>query len=268
MFFKEKVQAYMMSSSLKVEESVVMGAILVMSEFLKVLLEDLEEPLEKHFVRPSSSLWGALVLLVKKKLGGMRLYVDYHQLNKIDFRSSYNQIHIKFEDVPKTAFKTCCDHYEYLVMPFGVTNAPSVFMDYMNKILHPYLDNFVVVFINDILVYYKSKEEHVEQLSIMLQVLRNKQLYAKMSKYPSKIKVVLEWEVPKYVLEIRSFLGLVGFSKLDLPLTRLTHKDQLLCLPNPSEPFVVYYDASKMGLGGVLMQGGKVVAYASRKLKT
>jgi len=118
-------------------------------------------------------------------------------------------------------------------MPFGVTNAPGVFMDYMNRIFHPYLDSFVVVFIDDILVYSKTRDEHEEHLSIVLQTLRNRQLYAKLSKCefwldkvsflghvisqggigvdPSKIEVVLKWENPKFVFEIRSFLGLVGY---------------------------------------------------------
>ena len=134
------------------------------------------------------SPWGAHVLLVKKD-GTMRLCVDYHQLSKvmiknryalpridylmdqlvrayvfskIDLRSGYHQIRVKFEDIPKTSFKIHYDHYEYLVMPFGVTNTPGVFIDYMNMIFHPYLDSFVVVFKDDILVYSKTREEHKE----------------------------------------------------------------------------------------------------------
>ncbi|XP_058725705.1 uncharacterized protein LOC131596998 [Vicia villosa] len=190
----------------------------------------------------------------------------------------------------------------------------------MNRIFHSYLDRFIVVFIDDILIYSKSEEEHVEHLRIALQVLKNNRLFAKFSKCefwlgtvsflghvisgegiavdPSKVSAVLQWEPPKTVTEIRSFLGLAGyyrrfiegFSNLALPLTQLTRKGQafvwdaaceesfeelkkklttslVLILPNPSEPFVVYYDASKMGLGGVLMQDGKVVAYASRQLR-
>ena len=277
----------------------------------------------------------------------MRLCIDYRQLNKvtiknryplpriddlmdrlvgarifskIDLRSGYHQIKVKDEDIQKTAFRTRYGHYEYTVMPFGVTNAPGVFMEYMNRIFHPYLDQFVVVFIDDILVYSKSEEEHVEHLRIVLQVLKEKRLYAKLSKCefwlrevsflghvvsgdgiavdPSKIDAVLQWEAPTSVTEIRSFLGLAGyyrrfiegFSKLALPLTKLTCKGAafvwdvrceesflelkkrlttapILILPNPEEPFVVYCDASKMGLGGVLMQNGKVVAYASRQLR-
>ena len=134
-------------------------------------------------------------MLVKKKDGSIRLCIDYRQLNKvtiknryhlpriddlmdqlvgacvfskIDLRSDYHQIRVKSEDVPKTAFRTRYGHYEYLVMPFGVMNAPSVFMDYMNRIFHPYLDSFVVVFIDDILVYSKTWVEHEEHLRVVL----------------------------------------------------------------------------------------------------
>ncbi|CAJ2645706.1 unnamed protein product [Trifolium pratense] len=240
--------------------------------------------------------------------------------SKIDLRSGYHQIRVKTEDIPKTAFRTRYGHYEYSVMPFGVTNAPGVFMEYMNRIFHSFLDKFVVVFIDDILVYSKSEEEHKEHLRIVLQVLKEKKLYAKLSKCefwlkevsflghvissggiavdPAKVDAVLQWGMPESVSEIRSFLGLAGyyrrfiegFSKLALPLTQLTRKDQafvwnvkceesfqelkkrlttapVLILPDAKESFVVYCDASKMGLGGVLMQKGQVVAYASRQLK-
>ncbi|KAK2449424.1 hypothetical protein QL285_008622 [Trifolium repens] len=205
-------------------------------------------------------------------------------------------------------------------MPFGVTNAPGVFMEYMNRIFHSYLDKFVVVFIDDILVYSKTEEEHAEHLRIVLKTLQEKKLYAKLSKCefwlkevsflghmiskggiavdPSKVDAVMKWGTPESVFEIRSFLSLAGyyrkfiegFSRLALPLTRLTKKVQafawdnlceksfqelkrrltsapVLILPKPNEPFVVYCDASLMGLGGVLMQNGQVVAYASRQLK-
>ena len=148
-------------------------------------------------------------MLVKKKDGSMRLCIDYHQLNKvtiknrypfpriddlmdqlvgarvfskIDLRSGYHQIKVKDEDMQKTAFRTRYGHYEYKVMPFGVTNAPGVFMKYMNRIFHTYLDKFVVVFIDDILIYSKNEEEHAKHLKIVLQVLKEKKLYAKLSK--------------------------------------------------------------------------------------
>jgi len=221
------------------------------------LKKQLEELLEKQFIRPSVSPLGAPVMLVKKKDGSMRLFVDYRQLNKvtiknryslpriddlmgqlvgaevfskIDLRSGYHQIRVKAEDVSKTVFRTRYGHYEYFVMPFGVTNAPGVFMEYMNRIFHPYLDQFVVVFIDDILVYSKSEEEHGEHLRVVLQVLKEKRLFAKLSKCefwlrevsflghviskggiamdPSKVDTVMQWESPKSVFEVRSFLGL------------------------------------------------------------
>ncbi|KAL2317625.1 hypothetical protein Fmac_031501 [Flemingia macrophylla] len=176
--------------------------------------------------------------------------------SKIDFRSGYHQIKVKAEDISKTAFRTRYEHYEYQVMPFGVTNAPVVFMDYMNKIFHPFLDYFVVVFLDDILVYSKNHTEHEEHLRIVLQILKNKQLYAKLSKCEfwleevkflghviskkgisvdsSKVEAVLQWESPRTVTEIRSFLGLAGyyrrfikeFSRIAMPLTQLTKKGQ------------------------------------------
>ena len=153
------------------------------SSELGELKKQLEELLDKQFIRPSVSPWGAPVLLVKKKDGSMRLCVDYRQLNKvtiknryplrriddlmdqlvgaevfskIDLRSRYHHIRVKAEDISKTAFRTRYEHYEYSVMPFGVSNAPGVFMEYTNIIFHPFLDRFVVVFIDDILVYLKS----------------------------------------------------------------------------------------------------------------
>jgi len=306
-----------------------------------------EELLQKQFVRPSVSPWGAPVLLVKKKDGSMRMCIDYCQLNKvtiknkyplpriddlmdqlqgasvfskIDLRSGYHQIRVRKEDIPKTAFRTRYGHYEYLVMPFGVTNAPAVFMDYMNRIFHEFLDKFVVVFIDDILIYSKSPEEHSEHLRIVLQFLKERQLFAKLSKCefwlsqvqflghvvssegirvdPSKVEVVTRWERPTTPTKIHSFWGLAGyyrkfikgFSCLALPLTKLTQKEQdfkwnddceasfqelkrgltsapILFLPNPEKKFEVYCDASGQGLGCVLMQEQKVVAYASRQLR-
>jgi len=227
---------------------------------LAELKKQLEDLLDKKFVRPSVSPWGAPILLVKKKDGSMRLCIDYRQLNKvtiknryplpriddfmdqlvgarvfskIDLRSGYHQIKVKDEDMQNTAFRTRYGHYEYKVMPFGVTNAPGVFMEYMSRIFHAYFDKFVVVFINDILIYSNNEEEHAEHLKIVLQVLKEKKLYAKLSKCefwlsevsflghiisgngiavdPSKVDVVSQWETPKSVTEIRSFLGLAGY---------------------------------------------------------
>ena len=152
---------------------------------LRELKAQLEELLSKGFIRPSISLWGAPVLFVKKKDGSLRLCIDYRQLNrvtirnqyplpridelfdqlqgsrvysKIDLRSGYHQLSVHESDVPKTAFRTHYGHYEFLVMPFGLTNAPAAFMDLMNRVFRPYLDRFVIVFIDDILVYSSSSE--------------------------------------------------------------------------------------------------------------
>nr|GFA30434.1 putative reverse transcriptase domain-containing protein [Tanacetum cinerariifolium] len=176
---------------------------------LKELSNQLKELSEKGFIRPSSSPWGAMVLFVKKKDGSFHMCIDYRELNKltvknwypllriddlfdqlqgsslyskIDLRSSYHQLRIGEEDIPITAFQTRYGHFEFQVMPFGVTNAPAVFMDLMNRVCKPYLDNFVIVFIDDILIYSKSKEDHEEHLKTILEVLKNEKLYAKFSK--------------------------------------------------------------------------------------
>ncbi|XP_027912494.1 uncharacterized protein LOC114171916 [Vigna unguiculata] len=164
--------------------------------------KQIEELLEKQFIRPSASPWGAPILLVKKKDGSSQLCVDYRQLNKmtiknkyplpriddlldqlkgvgvfskIELRSGYHQILVRLEDVQKTTFRSRYDHYEYVVMPFGVTNAPAVFMDYMNRIFRPWLDKFVVVFIDDILIYSRTREEHADHLKVVLKILRDHQ---------------------------------------------------------------------------------------------
>ena len=169
----------------------------------------MQELLEKGFIRPSVSPWGALTLFVKKKDGTLRLCIDYRQLNKltvknkyplpriddlfdqlkdpsifskIDLRSGYHQLKIKDVDVHKTTFRTRYGHYEFLVMPCGLTNAPAAFMDLMNRVFRPYMDKFVVVFINDILVYSKDRENHDTHLRVVLEPLRKEQLYAKLSK--------------------------------------------------------------------------------------
>ena len=176
---------------------------------LKELKVQMEELVSKDFVKPSTSPWGAPVLFVKKRDGSLRLCIDYRELNKvtirnqyplpriddlfdqlqgakvfskIDLRSSYHQLKIRSEDVPKTAFRTWYGHYEFLVMPFGLTNALSVFMDLMNRIFQPNLDQFVIVFIYDILIYSYSKEDHEEHLRVVLQIMRENWLYAKFSK--------------------------------------------------------------------------------------
>ncbi|GKA27312.1 putative reverse transcriptase domain-containing protein [Tanacetum coccineum] len=314
---------------------------------MEELSTQLQELSDKGFIRPSSSPWGAPVLFVKKKDGSFRMCIDYRELNKltvknryplpriddlfdqlqgssvyskIDLRSGYHQLRVRDEDIPKTAFRTRYGHYEFQVMPFGLTNAPAVFMDLMNRVCRPYLDKFVIVFIDDILIYSKTKEEHDVHLRLILELLKKEELYAKFSKCdfwlsrvqflghvidskgihvdPAKIESIKDWESPKTPTEIRQFLGLAGyyrrfiegFSKISKPMTKLTQKSvkfnwgekeetafqtlkQKLCsapilaLPEGSENFVVYCDASHKGLGAVLMQKEKVIAYASRQLK-
>ncbi|KAL0560579.1 hypothetical protein IC582_000988 [Cucumis melo] len=289
-------------------------------EELKELNVQLQELLNKGFIRPSVSPWGAPVLFVKKKDGSMRLCIDYRELNKVtvknryplpriddlfdqlhgatvfskfDLRSGYHQLRIKDGDVPKTTFRSRYGHYEFIVMSFGLTNAPAVFMDLMNR------------------------AEHEEHLRMVLQTLRDNKLYAKFSKCefwlklvsflghvvskaevsvdPAKIEAVTSWTRPSTVSKVRNFLGLAGYYRrfvenffhIATPLTQLTRKEApfvwskacedsfqnlkqklvtapVLTVPDGSGSFVIYSDASKKGLGCVLMQQGKVVAYASR----
>nr|GEY76346.1 retrotransposon protein, putative, Ty3-gypsy subclass [Tanacetum cinerariifolium] len=207
---------------------------------MKDLPEQLKELSDKGFIRHSSSPWGAPVLSVKKKDGSFWMCIDYRELNKltvkncysppriddlfnqlqgssvyskVDLRSGYHQLRVREEDIPKTAFRTRYGNYEFQVMPFGLTNAPAVFMDLMNRVCKPYLDKFVIVFIDDILIYSKDEKEHEEHL-----------------------KAILEFA-------------------------------PILALSEDIKDFVVYCDASHKGLGVLLMQREKVIAYASRQLK-
>ncbi|KAL5760554.1 hypothetical protein ACOSQ2_019392 [Xanthoceras sorbifolium] len=279
--------------------------------------------------------------------GSMRLCIDYRELNKvtvrnqyplpkiddlfdqlqgarvfskIDLRSGYHQLKIREEDVPKTEFRTRYGHYEFLVMPFGLTNAPAAFMDLMNGVFQSYLYQFVIVVIDDTLIYSGSEEKYAEHLRMVLQTLREHRLYAKLSKCvfwldrvaflghvvstkgvsvdPQKIEAILDWKQPTNVIKIRIFLGLIGyyrkfvegFSRIATLMTKLTWKEEkfvwseacqqsfdklkrrltsapLLTLPYGKDGFTVYCDASRQGLGCVLRQNEKVIAYASRQLK-
>ncbi|GJU38654.1 putative reverse transcriptase domain-containing protein [Tanacetum coccineum] len=255
---------------------------------LQELSTQLQELSDKGFIRPSSSPWGALVLIVKKKDGSFQMCIDYRSsiYSKIDLRSGYHQLRVRDEDIPKTAFRTRYGHYECQVMSFGLTNEPAIFMDLMNRVCKPYLNKFVIVFIDDILIYSKSEEEHAEHL--------NEGIHVDLA----KIESIKDWASPKTPTEIRQFLGLVGyylrfiegFSKIARSMTKLTQKNvkfdwsekaeaafqllkQKLCsapilsLPEGSENLVVYCDASRKGLGTVLMQREKVIAYVLRQIK-
>jgi hypothetical protein len=248
---------------------------------LAELINQLQELLDKGYIRPSSSPWGCPAFFVKKKDGSLRLCVDYRPLNavtvenkyplpridilfdqldgarvfsKIVLRSGYHQIKIRPCDIPKTTFSTCYGLYEFLMMSFGLTNASAYFMYLMNSVFMTELDKFVVVFIEDILIYSKNEKEHAKHLRTVLQRLRDHKLYAKFSKCefwlksvkllghtisqngisvdPSKVQEVMDWKPPKSVHQFRSFLGLAGyyhrfipdFSRIAKPMTKLFKK--------------------------------------------
>nr|GFA26190.1 retrotransposon protein, putative, Ty3-gypsy subclass [Tanacetum cinerariifolium] len=213
--------------------------------------------------------------------------------SKIDLRSGYHQLRVKEQDISKTAFRTRYGHYEFLVMPFGLTNAPAIFIDLMNRIFHDFLDKFIIVFIDDILVFSKSKEEHEDHLRTVLQTLRQEKLYAKFSKCefwlssvaflghivsaegitmdPAKIEAITKWPRPTSVIELmrkgEKFVWNEEREKSFEELKQRLVSAPVLTLPSGSGGFQIYSDASKKGLGCVLMQHGKVIAYASRQLK-
>ncbi|GJV68865.1 putative reverse transcriptase domain-containing protein [Tanacetum coccineum] len=176
--------------------------------------------------------------------------------SKIDLRSGYHQLRFKEEEIPITTFRTRYGHFEFQLMPFGLTNALDVFMEFMNRVCKPYLNKFVIVFIDDILVYSKDEEEHEKHLKIIFELLKKERLYAKFSKCdfwldsiqfpghviekkgvhvdPAKIKAIKNWAAPMTPTEVRQFLGLAsyylrfieGFSLISKPLTKLTQKDR------------------------------------------
>ena len=287
------------------------------------------------------------MLFSKKKDKTLRLCIDCLQLNgvniknryplpwiddffdqlrgawvysKIDLHTCYHQLRVREADIPKKAFRRQYGHFKFTVMPFGLTNAPTTFMDLMHRVFQPYLDQFIVVFVDDILIYSKSKEKHEGHLRIVLQLLRDRQLYAKFSKCEfwltevkflghvisassvsvdlEKVEAVMNWKRPKLVFEILNFLGLVryyrrfieDFSRLTVPMKRLTRKKvkfewnglyerafqelnrrltstPILIVLERGQRYTMYCDTSKDGLGCVLMQSERVLAYGSRQLK-
>jgi RNase H-like domain found in reverse transcriptase/Reverse transcriptase (RNA-dependent DNA polymerase)/Integrase zinc binding domain/Chromo (CHRromatin Organisation MOdifier) domain/Retroviral aspartyl protease len=250
---------------------------------LDELKKQLEELIKHGFIRPSKSPYGAPVLFVKKKDGSMRMCIDYRALNKItiknkyplprvdelfdrlrgakyfskiDLVSGYHQVRIHDDDIEKTAFRTRYGHYEFLVLPFGLTNAPATFMNMMQIVFKDHLDDFVIVFLDDILIYSKTKQDHMKHVERVLQLLRENKLYAKQSKCEffrekisflghvisgdgismesSKVKAITEWPTPNNVQDVRSFLGLAGyyrkfvsgFSRISSAMSELLQKDK------------------------------------------
>nr|ABA96965.2 retrotransposon protein, putative, Ty3-gypsy subclass [Oryza sativa Japonica Group] len=315
-------------------------------EETKEIQRQVQDLLDRWYVRQSLSPCVVPVILVPKKDGSWRMCVDYRAINnitiryrhpiprsddmldelcgsiiftKIDLRSGYHQIRMKLGDEWKTAFKTKFGLYEWLVMPFGLTNAPSTFMRLMNEVLRPFIGRFVVVYFDDILIYSKSFDEHMDHLRAVFNALHDARLFANLENCifctervsflgyvvtpqgievdESKIEAIKSWPVPQTITQLRSFLGLAGFyrrfvkdfSIFAAPLNELTKKGvvfhwgktqeqsfdtlkdklthaPLLQLPNFGKTFELECDASGVGIGGVLMQDGKPVAYFSEKL--
>ena len=286
-------------------------------------------------------------MFAKKKDKTLRLCINYRQLNrvtiknryplpriddlfdqlrgarvysKINLRTGYHQLRVREADIPKTAFRMRYGHFEFRVIPFGLTNAPVAFMDLIHRVFQPYLDPFVVVFVDEILIYSPFEEEHEDHLRVIIRILRDHQLYAKFSKCefwltevrflgrivsassvsvdPEMVEAVMSWDKPKSFFEIRSFLGLAGyyrrfiedFSRLAAPMTILAQKEvkfetndrcekafqelkrrlttaPILIVPERGQRYTVYCDASKAGLGCVLMQSKRVASYGSPQLK-
>jgi hypothetical protein len=315
-------------------------------EETKEIQRQVQELLDKGYVRESLSPCAVPVILVPKKDGTWRMCVDCRAINnitiryrhpiprlddmldelsgatvfsKVDLRSGYHQIRMKLGDEWKTAFKTKFGLYEWLVMPFGLTNAPSTFMRLMNEVLRAFIGKFVVVYFDDILIYSKTMDEHLDHLRAVFNALRDARLFGNLEKCTfctdrvsflgyvvtpqgievdqAKVEAIQGWPVPKTITQVRSFLGLAGFyrrfvkdfSTIAAPLNELTKKGvpfswdnkqenafimlkdklthaPLLQLSDFNKTFELECDASGIGLGDVLLQEGKPVAYFSEKL--
>ncbi|RVW29633.1 Retrovirus-related Pol polyprotein from transposon 17.6 [Vitis vinifera] len=286
---------------------------------LEELRRQLKELLDAVFIQPSKGPYGAPVLFQKKHDGSLRMCIDYRALNKVtvknkypipliadlfdqlgraryftklDLRSGYYQVRIAEGDEPKTTCVTRYDSYKFLVMPFGLTNALATFCTLMNKIFHPYLDKFVMVYLDDIVIYSNTLKEHVEHLKKVFKILRQNELYVKKEKFSfakkevsflghrirdgklmmddSKVKAIQEWDPPTKVPQLRSFLGLVNYfrrcQKAFKDLERAVTKEPVLALPDHTKVFEVHTDASDFAIGGVLMQERHPIAFESRKL--
>nr|GEY30888.1 hypothetical protein [Tanacetum cinerariifolium] len=283
---------------------------------MKELAKQLQEISDKGFIRPNSSPWGAPVLFVKKKYGSFCMCIDYHELNKltmknrypllriddlfdqlqgsslyskIDLRSGYHQLRVREEDIPKTAFRTRYGHYEFQVMPFGLTNALAVFMDLMNRVCKPYLYKFVIVFIDDILIYSKNKKEHEEHLKLILELLKKEELYAKFSKCefwipkvqflghvidskgihmdPKKIKSIKDWAKERSrPLRVRALVMTMG---LNLPKKFLEAQTEALKPKNLNVEDVggmLEKDLPKEKIGDAQLTGPEIIHETTKKI--